>query len=101
MRLFLVALVMALLVGLVHRVDLTAQPNPHLAPPADLAESFRPPPQYRDDFGSFRSPLSFADGTVAKTPEDWRRRRAEILQTWHQAMGPWPALIDSPRVETV
>jgi len=57
--------------------------------------------EYRSDFGPFRSPMQFADGTLAKTPQDWSRRRTEILETWHKAMGPWPALIDNPRVETV
>jgi dienelactone hydrolase len=72
-----------------------------IQPPADLAEFFRPPEQYANDLGSFRSPLKFADGTPVKTAPDWQRRRAEILDTWHQTMGPWPALIDNPKVETV
>jgi dienelactone hydrolase len=32
---------------------------------------------------------------------DWQRRRAEILSTWHKIMGPWPSLIEKPRVETL
>lgn len=70
-------------------------------PPADLAEFFRPPEKYRGDLGKFRSPLQFADGTTVKTPRDWQRRRAEILTTWHQAMGAWPPLIEKPQVVTV
>lgn len=70
-------------------------------PPAELAEFFQPPAKYRDDLGPFRSPLRFADGTTVKSAADWPRRRAEILATWHKLMGPWPALIDNPRVETV
>src|SRR5262245_36791328 len=70
-------------------------------PPAALAEFFRPPEKYRNDFGAFRSPLKFADGSPVKTARDWPRRRAEILKTWHKAMGPWPALIENPKVETV
>ncbi|HYT92234.1 MAG TPA: hypothetical protein VEL76_26200 [Gemmataceae bacterium] len=35
------------------------------------------------------------------TALDWPRRRAEILETWHKAMGPWPARIEKPKVETV
>jgi hypothetical protein len=35
------------------------------------------------------------------TAADWQRRRAEILATWHQLMGPWPPLIERPRVEVV
>src|SRR4029077_17819014 len=71
-----------------------------LRPPAELAESFRIPEKYRDDFGSFRSPLLFADGMPVKSAKDWPRRRAEILANWHRAMGPWPALIEKPVVET-
>jgi len=70
-------------------------------PPRELAPFFRPPEPYRSDYGRFRSPLQFADGTQARTPADWRRRRAEILATWQRIMGPWPPLIASPRVETV
>src|SRR5262249_49349836 len=58
-------------------------------PPDGIAEFFEPPQKYRSDFGSFHSPLLFADGTRVRTPADWQRRRAEILATWHSAMGPW------------
>src|SRR4051794_13633889 len=61
----------------------------------------QPPEQYRSDFGKFRSPLVFADGTRVETPRDWQRRREEILSTWHTIMGPWPSLIERPRVEVV
>ena len=70
-------------------------------PPPDLAEFFRPRDQHKADFGAFRSPLLFADGTGVQSPADWQRRRAEILSTWHKAMGPWPPLVEAPRVETV
>jgi hypothetical protein len=72
-----------------------------LRPPAELAEFFRTPEKYRDDLGSFRSPLRFSDGTPVKSARDWPRRRAEILANWHQAMGPWPALIEKPAEEVV
>lgn len=70
-------------------------------PPAELAEFFGPPEEYRADFGNFRSPLIFADGTPVRTPLEWQRRRTEILSTWHKIMGPWPPLIEKPRVDTV
>lgn len=72
-----------------------------IQPPAELAEYFRPPEKYRNDLGAFRSPLKFADGSPVKTGEDWQRRRGEILDKWHRMMGPWPALIETPNVETV
>ena len=70
-------------------------------PPAGIAEFFEPPQKYRSDLDGFRSPLLFADGTPVRTPADWQRRRAEILATWQRLMGPWPPLIERPRVEVV
>jgi dienelactone hydrolase len=70
-------------------------------PPAELAQYFAPLEQYRSDFGSFRSPLVFADGTQVQNPAAWQRRREEILSIWHKTMGPWPPLIERPRVEVV
>src|SRR4051812_35339270 len=70
-------------------------------PPAELAPFFAPPQQYRSDFGQFRSPLLFTNGTPVRTPADWQRRRSEILSTWQKIMGPWPPLIEHPRVGLV
>ena len=70
-------------------------------PPAELAEFFAPPEQYRSVLDDFRSPLVFADGTAVQNPADWQRRRVEILSTWNKIMGPWPPLIERPRVEVV
>lgn len=66
-----------------------------------LVPYFHPPAEFAGQFGPYRSPLVFADGTVAKTPEDWARRRKEILATWHQRLGPWPALLERPVVKTL
>jgi hypothetical protein len=66
--------------------------------PADLAPFFQPPAEFAGQFGNFRSPLKFADGTPVKTPADWARRREEIRRHWHEVMGPWPALLDQPRL---
>jgi pimeloyl-ACP methyl ester carboxylesterase len=62
---------------------------------------FTPPENQRNALGNFRSPLLFADGTRVRRAVEWPRRRAEILSTWHRLMGPWPELIDKPRVETI
>src|SRR5262249_46799364 len=69
--------------------------------PAELVEFFQAPEKYRNDMGKLRSPLIFTDGTPVRSAADWQRRRAEILMAWHKIMGPWPALIDKPRVEIV
>jgi dienelactone hydrolase len=64
-----------------------------------LAPFARPPEEFAGKLGSYRSPLRFADGAVAKTPADWARRRAEILETWHKRLGPWPPLVEQPTVK--
>lgn len=70
-------------------------------PPAEIASFFTVPEKYRGDLGAFRSPLLFADGTRVQSAGEWPRRRQEILSTWHKMMGPWPKLIEKPRVEIV
>jgi hypothetical protein len=64
----------------------------------------RPPAEFEGKFGSYRSPLKFANDAIAKTPADWAQRRAEILKTWHKRLGEWPPLVERPvvkRLETV
>src|SRR3954451_2852408 len=69
--------------------------------PAKLAPFFRPPAEFADDFGSYKSPLKFDDGSAVKTPADWAKRRQEILKTWHDALGTWPPLLEKPKIEYV
>jgi arylsulfatase A-like enzyme/dienelactone hydrolase len=69
-------------------------------PPETLARFFTPP-DLDGNLLSSRSPLRFADGTPVNTADDWKRRRAEILNYWHSVMGPWPELIEHPRFESV
>lgn len=59
----------------------------------------KPPAEFADKLGEYRSPLKFADGSVVKTPADWSRRRAEILKTWHKRLGPWPPLLERPMIK--
>lgn len=68
-------------------------------PPAKLAPHFKPPEALAKDFGAYRSPLKFDDGTDVKNAKDWDKRRAELLKYWHGQMGEWPALIEKPKVE--
>jgi dienelactone hydrolase len=58
-----------------------------------LAPFAQPPAEFANDFGSYRSPLKFDDGSIAKSPADWTRRRQEILSTWNRRLGPWPTLV--------
>ncbi len=64
-----------------------------------IAPFFKPTAKFAGDFGRYKSPLIFDDGRRVKSAADWRKRRGEILQTWHGRMGRWPALIERPSVE--
>jgi dienelactone hydrolase len=76
-----------------------AQPDARDALWNKLEPYSRPPEEFAGKLGNYRSPLRFADGSVAKTAEDWKRRRGEILKTWHQRLGPWPPLVERPVVK--
>ena len=67
--------------------------------PAKIAPFFRPSAEYVNDYGEYKSPLKFYDGTVVKTREDWQKRRQEILKRWQSIMGAWPGLIEKPKIE--
>jgi dienelactone hydrolase len=64
-----------------------------------LEPSFKPLPEFKDDFGKLPSLLKFADGREVKTADDWKQRRAEILATWTKLLGPWPPLVENPVVQ--
>jgi hypothetical protein len=64
-----------------------------------LAPYFQPPAELAKDFGTLKSPLKFDDGTPVKTPADWTKRRQEILKDWQEFLGPWPAVLDKPKIE--
>jgi hypothetical protein len=69
--------------------------------PKSLAPYFASPAEFAGRYGDYKSPLRFADGTEVKTPDDWKRRRGEILKAWHGLMGPWPEPIAKPKVEVI
>jgi hypothetical protein len=64
-----------------------------------LAPHFSPPAEFVGKTGSFRSPLEFADGSIVRTPDDWKKRRREIQEQWTELLGSWPPLIEDPKVE--
>jgi hypothetical protein len=66
-----------------------------------ISPFFHPPTEFADKFGSYRSPLLFNDGTKVQTKADWTRRRHEIFDTWQGLMGPWPAVLEKPKVEVL
>ncbi len=59
----------------------------------------RPPAEFVDKLGDYRSPQLFADGSRVETKDAWPRRRAEILKQWHERLGPWPPLLEKPTVK--
>ncbi|MEK0450013.1 MAG: hypothetical protein RL088_2281 [Verrucomicrobiota bacterium] len=63
--------------------------------------AFRPPPEFSEDYGTFRSPLIFDDGSRVSSADEWPRRRGEILAYWHGVMGAWPPLLDAPAIKTL
>jgi hypothetical protein len=69
--------------------------------PPELAPFFRPPPEFANDLGAYRSPLLLDDGMRVKDAAGWDRRRREILKTWHDLMGPWPELLARPKLEVL
>jgi len=86
--------------GIVSRVSAGAgDPPGHETVLQRLEKYFQPPAEYTGKFGPYRSPLRFADGRLVKSPQDWQRRRQEILATWHRRLGPWPPLVERPAVK--
>lgn len=101
-RTFVPAIVLMLLLS--HHAGLCSQPpkakDSDIAKlPAKIAPFFRPPPEFAEDYGDYRPVLKFDDGSPVKTPADWQKRRAEIMQTWRRLIGSWPPLIDKPKLE--
>ncbi len=60
---------------------------------------FSPPAQWQDQYGQYRSPLVFEDGSPVRGKDDWLRRRAELSSQWQGLLGTWPPLITQPEIE--
>ncbi len=68
---------------------------------ATIARYFEVPAQFENDFGDYRSPLTFRDGRKATTADEWQTRRAELREEWFERLGAWPPLITEPDVEVL
>lgn len=82
--------------GLSHAADVALSNDstwPRIAP------FFRPPPEFTNDYGNYPSPLKFYDGRAVTAKAQWAERRREILAKWTDLMGPWPPLIEKPKIE--
>ena len=66
--------------------------------PGDLAPLFQPPAEFANQYGPFRSPLKFANGSEVETAKVWPERQAEIRTHWFEIMGPWPPLLEKPKL---
>jgi hypothetical protein len=64
-----------------------------------IAPLFQAPAEFRGQFDDYPSPLKFYDGRPVAPAADWPRRRQEILDYWRRTMGPWPALLERPKLE--
>jgi len=64
-----------------------------------IAPFFKPPAEFADDLGKYKSPLKFSNGRPVVTATEWRQRRQEILDGWQKAMGSWPPLLEKPATE--
>ena len=66
-----------------------------------IARYFKPPAEFKDELGEYRSPLLFSDGTPVRTAAEWKRRRRELLAEWNKLLGPWPPLMTEQELEIV
>ncbi len=66
-----------------------------------LAPYFSVPEEYEGKFGKYSSPLIFYDGYKVKKKEEWKTRRKEILNRWHQLMGKWPPLLEHQELKII
>lgn len=64
-----------------------------------IAHFFTPPVNFKNNYGNYRSPLKFYNGEPVKTPEDWIKRRQEILTQWNKMMGDWPPLLKDQQMQ--
>src|SRR5712692_8644701 len=81
-----------------------AQDDPPRDPAAAwkaIESSFKPPSEFAGQLGAYRSLLLFNDGTRVETAADWARRRKEIAETWNTLIGPWPPVLEKPKVEVL
>ena len=70
-----------------------------LTDPLSLGSYLQPPPALRNNFGRFRSPLIFEDGTSVSSAPDWTRRRDQLRREWEGFMGLWPPVLTDPKVD--
>ncbi|MCC6507812.1 MAG: sialidase [Pirellulaceae bacterium] len=78
---------------------LAAQEPPAAPAWSRIAPYFQPPAEFAGQFGDLPSPLKTAAGQPITTADQWSERRKELFATWTQFLGPWPAVLEAPKVE--
>lgn len=66
---------------------------------AKLAAYCHPPAEFAKDYGDYKSPLIFPDGSPVQSATEWLKRRQEIANLWRTRLGAWPKLIEQPEVK--
>lgn len=66
-----------------------------------LKPHFTVPEQFEGRTGKYESPLRDRLGKRITTADQWRKRRSELRNEWHDLLGHWPSLITEPEVETL
>jgi hypothetical protein len=66
-----------------------------------ISPYFSPPAKYKNEYDHYRSPLKFYNGDSVRTPQDWKRRRKEILTQWNKMMGEWPPLLKDQKIKFI
>ncbi len=64
--------------------------------PTDLASHFKTPSKWKNQYGTYRSPLIKEDGTFVSTNQEWQIQRTKIKDWWMQKLGTWPPIITKP-----
>jgi pimeloyl-ACP methyl ester carboxylesterase len=68
---------------------------------ADQKDLFATPPQFEGKFGHYSSLLHSSDGEEVVDKAKWQKRRQEIFTFWNKTLGPWPPLLEQPKVEVL
>ena len=85
----------------IHSQSVNIREGYHISSWEILAPFFSPLQECNGKLGDYRSPLKFYNGEEVKTSADWKRRREEILLTWNNMMGKWPAFIENQKPEII
>lgn len=60
---------------------------------------FSPPVEYVGKTAPGPFLLNFSNGKEPRNAMEWKARRLEIRKTWMEIMGPWPEVLEKPRLD--